>query len=80
MIIKSASKDFFYWQLDPSEKELPESYEFIDQVKEKIPANKGRYYFRDKKCWAINKEYFIDFMEIVIEFYKGLVFKQGELF
>ena len=80
MIIRNASKDFFYWQLDPSEKALPESYDFIAQVKEKIPANSGRYYFRERKCWAINKTYFLDFMEIVIEFYQKLVFKQGEMF
>jgi hypothetical protein len=80
MIIRSASKDYFYWQFDEKEKELPESRELIEKVKSKIPANGGRYYIKDRQCWAINKQFFHEFIAIMNEYYYNLCFKQGELF
>jgi len=81
MIIKSASKDYFFWKMDQEEHEFPESAAFRENVKKEIPYGPGgRYWIKNKKIWAIHKNQFKIFMEIVYDFYRDLVFKQGELF
>ena len=80
MIITSASKYYFYFQFDNSEINTPDAEQFISRIKTEIPANKGRYWIRDKKVWAIHKDFFELFMENLYVYYKKLVFKQEELF
>jgi len=72
--------DFFAWQFSERELKLPERKLFLDKIKSELKYKTEWMYFREEKKWLIHKSRFIDFMEIVIEFYQKLVFKQGEMF
>ena len=80
MYIWPQDNNFFAWRFNELELKLPEHKQFVEKVKAEFAQNTERMYFREEKKWLIHKSRFIDFMEIVIEFYQKLVFKQGEMF
>lgn len=79
MLIKSASKYYFYFQLTDEEKENNETQRLIDNIKKNI-TYKNRYWIKEKKIWAIHKDKYNIFMELIYEYYYNIINKQYELF
>ena len=79
MEFKPSNENYFFFKLSKNEKESIAAKEFTESLKIEIPY-KGRYWMKEKRCWAIHKEYFNTFFELLKKFYYNLCFNQGELF
>lgn len=79
MKISSYSKNYFIFQFQDDEKNNYYASKFIEKFKNEIPHG-ARYWFPKVKAWRIHNDYFNKFMELLMEYYRDLVFKQRELF
>jgi len=78
MKISNYNQNWFSFQFD---EEIIDDNEkaVVNAIKSDIDK-KGRRWMHEQRLWLIHQDYFDEFMYIITEYYRTIVFQQQELF